>query len=431
MSLELTVDLVLLAGLLACSAFFSASEVALFSLHPSLKEEEGKPKDAGRRMVETLLSHPRRLLITILIGSTIVNTAAALVSVRMTVGLAAEFGWNRTVALIMQVVVVTFVIIVVSELSPKVLAARAPLSVARRVAIPLYLFYKLISPVMALFDALLKNVERLAARGKAGSVLEADDIRSLVDFGSEEGEIDDEERSIIHNLLDAKDTVVREVMTPRTEMAALEEDEATLDAVMRFIVDHRHSRIPVYADSLDHVRGILYAKELLPFLAQNGGQKTFTLAKYLHQPLFVPESKSITALLKEFRQKKTHVAIAVDEYGGTAGIVTFQDVVSGMVGDVGGETADTALLAQQVSPTRFRFDAMIDIDRAGEMLGTDLHAEETFDTLGGLLLHLFGKIPRKGEQVSFRNIIFTVLRAQKNRINIVGAEKLGVDEDIL
>ncbi|HLP17656.1 MAG TPA: hemolysin family protein [Bacteroidota bacterium] len=421
MALELYVNVFILLGLLGCSAFFSASEVALFSLHPPLKDE----RDASVRIVNALLAHPRRLLITILIGNTIVNTGAALVSVMMTVSLTSQFGWNVTVALVTQVVLLTFIIIVVSELPPKVLAARSPLAVARRVAFPLYLFFKVLTPVIDAFDAIVKNVERLAMAGKGLSALEADELRTLVDVGSEEGEIDDEERSIIHNLLDAKDTVVREVMTPRTEMAALEEDDATLDALMAFIVEKRHSRIPVYSDSLDSIRGIIFAKELLPFLHPESHEKehrAFSLAKYLHQPLFVPESKSITALLKEFRQKKTNVAIAVDEYGGTAGIVTFQDVISGMVGDVGDVSADAAAMVERISETRFRFDAAIDLDRAGELLGIDLHVEETFDTLGGLLLHLFGKIPRKGEQIDFGAVRFTVLHAEKNRINLIGAE---------
>jgi CBS domain containing-hemolysin-like protein len=426
MSFELYVDLIILLGLLGFSAFFSASEVALFSLHPSVKEEgEGRVKDAVLRRVTALLAHPRRLLITILIGNTLVNTAAALVSVTMTIALTKQFGWNQAVALVVQVVVVTFVIIVVSELTPKVLASRDPMAVARRVAFPLYYIYKVLGPLIALFDTVIRNVERIASLGKGAAVLEADDIRELVDFGSEEGEIDDQERSIIHNLLDAKDTVVREVMTPRTEMAALEEDEATLDALMRFIVENRHSRIPIYSDSVDNIRGIIFAKELLPFLRTSGDEKearTFSLAKYMHQPMFVPESKSITALLKEFRQKNTHVAIAVDEYGGTAGIVTFQDVISGMVGDMGEAAADAAELVQKISPTRYRFDASIDLETAGEILERDLHVEEPVDTLGGLLMHLFEKIPRKGEQITFQDVVFTVLRAEKNRINIVGAE---------
>jgi CBS domain containing-hemolysin-like protein len=231
------------------------------------------------------------------------------------------------------------------------------------------------------------------------------------------------ERSTTRNA--ASYTVVREVMTPRTEMDALEEDDATLDALIGLIVEKRHSRIPIYSDSIDNIRGIVFAKELLPFLhiGTEHEKKAFSLGKYLRQPLFVPESKNIDALLREFRQKKTHVAIAVDEYGGTAGIVTFQDIITGMVGDVGGEMDDNAQLAQQISPTRFRFDAAISLDKAGEMLDTDLHTEESFDTLGGLLLHVFGKIPRSGEQVQYRSITFTILSAAKNRINTVIAEK--------
>jgi putative hemolysin len=425
MSPEFYFDIVCFVVLLVCSAFFSGSEVALFSLHPAMLTDLGEDQQKSLRYVSKLLAHPRRLLITILIGNTLVNTAAALIAVIMTVQLSARFQWNEAIALVVQVIGVTFVIIVMSELTPKVLAARSPLSVARIVALPLYLIAKLLIPFIAAFDSLIKNVELAASYGKGKTALAADDIKTLVDVGSEEGEIDDEERSIIHSLINAKDTIVREVMTPRTEMAALEEDDASLDTLIRIIVEKRHSRIPIYSDSIDNIRGIVFAKELLPFLRASSekDKKIFTLGKYLRQPLFVPESKNIDALLKEFRQKKTHVAIAVDEYGGTAGIVTFQDIIVGMVGDVGGGMGDNEVLAQQMSPTRFRFDAAIGLDKAGELLETDLHTEESFDTLGGLLLHLFGKIPRKGEQVVYRKITFTILRAAKNRINIVGAEK--------
>ncbi len=422
---EFYLDIAVFVVLLFCSAFFSGSEVALFSLQPAMIAHIGGEKKHALRYVSVLLAHPRRLLITILIGNTLVNTAAALITAIMAVQLSSHFQWNETIALVIQVIGVTFVIIVMSELTPKVLASRSPLSVARRVALPLYIIAKLLTPFIAAFDALIKKVEHLASYGKGKSALAADDIKTLVDVGSEEGEIDDEERSIIHSLINAKDTVVREVMTPRTEMDALEEDDATLDALIGLIVEKRHSRIPIYSDSIDNIRGIVFAKELLPFLhiGTEHEKKAFSLGKYLRQPLFVPESKNIDALLREFRQKKTHVAIAVDEYGGTAGIVTFQDIITGMVGDVGGEMDDNAQLAQQISPTRFRFDAAISLDKAGEMLDTDLHTEESFDTLGGLLLHVFGKIPRSGEQVQYRSITFTILSAAKNRINTVIAEK--------
>ena len=422
---EFFLDMFFFLVLLVASAFFSGSEVALFSLHPAQLAGIAGEKKHALRYVNELLAHPRRLLITILIGNTLVNTAAALVTAMMTVELSIHFRWNESIALGVQVIGVTFVIIVLAELTPKVLASRSPLRIARRVALPLYIISKLLTPFIAAFDALIKNVEILASFGKGKTALAAEDIKSLVDFGSEEGEIDDEERNIIHSLINAKDTVVREVMTPRTEMAALEEDDATLAALITIIVEKRHSRIPIYADSIDNIRGVVFAKDLLPFLHADTetDKKIFSLAKYLRQPLFVPESKNIDALLKEFRLKRTHVAIAVDEYGGTAGIVTFQDIITGMVGEVGGEMNDETVLAQQVSPTRIRFDAAIGLEKAGELLETDLRAEESFDTLGGLLLHLFEKIPRKGEQVKYRGITFTILRAAKNRINIVVAEK--------
>jgi CBS domain containing-hemolysin-like protein len=422
---EFYLDIVIFIVLLVCSAFFSGSEVALFSLQPGMVAGLSAERKHELRYVTALLARPRRLLITILVGNTLVNAAAALITAVMTVQLSMHFQWNATIALSLQVIGVTFVIIVLSELTPKVLAARTPMRIARRVALPLYIISILLTPFIAAFDTLIKKVELLAAYGKGKTALAADDIKTLVDVGSEEGEIDDEERNIIHSLINAKDTVVREVMTPRTEMAALEEDDATLDALIGIIVEKRHSRIPIYSDSIDNIRGIVFAKELLPFLhagAENE-KKIFSLGKYLRQPLFVPESKNIDALLKEFRKKKTHVAIAVDEYGGTAGIVTFQDIITGMVGDVGAEMGDSEVLVQQVSPTRFRFDASIGLDKAAELLDTDLHTEESFDTLGGLLLHLFGKIPRKGEQLKHRGITFTILRAAKNRINIVVAEK--------
>jgi len=420
---EVVVDSVVFLCSLLLSAFFSASEVALFSLQPSALEELSVKRPGGWSYVLLLLQRPRHLLVTILIGNTIVTTAAAVVLAFLTIDVARSFGWNRELSLAIEVVLVTFVVIVLSEVTPKVIAARMPVALSRRLAFPLYVMLICLYPLTALLVRMLTMIELRLGLHQRHTALKRDEIKTLADVVSEHGTIDQEERRIIHSMVNAQDTIVREVMTPRTDMVAVESSPKSFDEVVELFVSKKHSRIPVYTETIDNIRGILYAKDVLPFLYEKQARKTLDVMKLSREPLFVPESKKVEELLKEFQEKKTRIAVVVDEYGGTAGLVTFQNVVRTIVGEISDEHVALEAKALKLSEHSYRFNATIGIVEASEKLGVALYNDESgYDTLGGFIFQLFGKVPKERDSVQFQNILFTVQRVARNRILYVLAD---------
>ncbi|MDE3058658.1 MAG: HlyC/CorC family transporter, partial [Bacteroidota bacterium] len=327
--------------LLMCSAFFSGAEVALFSLQASAREELSTTKPAGWKYVLRLLRTPHHLLITILVGNTFVNTAIAVIAALVTAHIAAQFGWNQTLSFTIEVIAVTFIVIVVSEVTPKIIAARTPTSAARKIALPLYLVSLLLYPVVVLLVGFIRTVERNVPLSRQADPLTGEDVKILADVVSEDGEINEEERKIIHRMVDAKGMIVREIMTSRPGMVALDAAKTSLDDIVTFFAAQQHSRIPLYRGSVDAIIGILYAKDVIPFLSSPrefpAGKKNADILRLCREAYFIPENKSVEALLEDFQEKKTHVAIVVDEYGRTSGIVTFHDVIRAVVGSGGEE----------------------------------------------------------------------------------------------
>jgi CBS domain containing-hemolysin-like protein len=361
--------------------------------------------------------------VTILIGNTIVTTAAAVVLAFLTIDVARSFGWNRELSLAIEVVLVTFVVIVLSEVTPKVIAARMPVALSRRLAFPLYVMLICLYPLTALLVRMLTMIELRLGLHQRHTALKRDEIKTLADVVSEHGTIDQEERRIIHSMVNAQDTIVREVMTPRTDMVAVESSPKSFDEVVELFVSKKHSRIPVYTETIDNIRGILYAKDVLPFLYEKQARKTLDVMKLSREPLFVPESKKVEELLKEFQEKKTRIAVVVDEYGGTAGLVTFQNVVRTIVGEISDEHVALEAKALKLSEHSYRFNATIGIVEASEKLGVALYNDESgYDTLGGFIFQLFGKVPKERDSVQFQNILFTVQRVARNRILYVLAD---------
>jgi putative hemolysin len=341
----------------------------------------------------------------------------------MTLDAAGAFGWNKELALGIEVVVVTFVVIVLSEVTPKVIAARVPAAFSRRIAFPLYLVSLLFYPLTAVLVAMVKAFESRLGLHQRHTALRRDEIKTLADVVSEHGAIDQEERGIIHSMMNAREMIVREVMTPRTDMVALDSAAQSFDGIVDIFVAKKHSRLPVYTDSIDNIKGILYAKDILPMLYEKQARKTVDILKLSREPLFVPESKKVEDLLKEFQERKTRIAVVVDEYGGTAGLITFQNVVQTIVGDIPDELAVSESRALKLSEHSYRFSANIGVAEASEKLGVALFTDDSgYDTLGGFLFHLFGRVPKERESIQFHNILFTIQRVSRNRILYVLAD---------
>ncbi|MFH1010831.1 MAG: hemolysin family protein, partial [bacterium] len=330
MESSLWLSLIVFLVLLCFSAFFSSTETAFFALTRSQISALPERKDhAGKRLTK-LLKNPRRLLIVLLTGNTLVNIAAATIAALATQRLLGEAQAVRPVGFLIQIVVVALVILFLGEVMPKLAAIRNPLRWAERASLPLETIGWVLSPIVVLLLPLADSTARFLGVERKRWTLSAEEIRTLVEVGEERGEIEQEERELITSIFDFGETTVREIMVPRTDMVCVPVD-APLDQVIAAIQQKGHSRIPVYDKTIDNIVGILHGKDLLPLVT---GDLQTPIEKIMREPIFVPEGKLIQELLREFQKEKMHMAIAVDEYGGTAGLVTLEDIIEEIVGEI-------------------------------------------------------------------------------------------------
>lgn len=403
--------------LLILSAFFSASETAFFSLTKSNLEKLSRSKSPARRQIAVLLTEPKKLLISIIIGNTISNTAIATVAAFLTTRLSIQYGLDRLLILLLNVLVVTLVVLIFSEIIPKVTAVKNAQKTALKLVYPLTFFYYLFLPLSALFFILTQLLTKLLGLEKDKHILSDQELRTLVEVGEEKGALEKDEKEMIHSILEMSDTITREIMVPRTDMEALEKS-TSLKEVLALVNDKLHSRVPVYDESIDNIAGILFLKDLLPFIKKKD-QASFDLGKLVHPPYYVPEQKKINELLREFQKERIHMAIVVDEYGGTSGLVTLEDVIEEIVGEIQDEYDEEMPLFEKIDNTTFIVDASMQLDELNEELGLDLPEEEGVDSLAGFLLGRFGSVPKFDEKLEYDRYEFTITKATKKRIEKV------------
>jgi CBS domain containing-hemolysin-like protein len=316
----------------------------------------------------------------------------------------------------------TFLIFVFAEVTPKTYALQRPERAALLAARPVYILGRLLQPLGRLL-IVVSNVAMVVLPGRGmpkGPFVTEEEIRHLIDMAEEEEEIEEEERVLIHSVFEFGDTVVREVMVPRPDMVAIRA-EATVDQALETIVKAGYSRIPIYEGDTDNITGVLYAKDLLRKTARaGGGTKVATLGR---APLFVPEQKKVAELLREMQQQRVHMAIVVDEYGGTAGLVTIEDLIEEIVGEIVDEYDQEEPLVEPIDEGTMRVDAKMPIDEVNELLGVELPHEE-WDTVGGLVFGLTGRVPTVGEAVQFDSLEFRTERVTGRRIQKVVITKL-------
>ena len=403
--------------LLILSAFFSGSETAFFSLTKSTIDKLSRSKSPARRQISILLKDPKKLLISIIIGNTISNTAIATVAALLTTRFSIQYGLDRLLILMLNVLVVTLVILVFSEIMPKVSAVKNAKNTALRLVYPLTFFHYLFLPLSAFFSMFTQFLSSLLGLEKDKHILSDQELRTLVDVGEERGALEKDEKEMIHSILEMSDTITREIMVPRTDMEALEKS-ASLKDVLNLVKDKLHSRVPVYDESIDNIAGILFLKDLLPFIKMKD-QASFDLGKLVHPPYYVPEQKKINELLREFQKERIHMAIVVDEYGGTSGLVTLEDVIEEIVGEIQDEYDEEASLFEKIDTNTFIVDAAMQIDELNEELDLGLPEEEGVDTVAGFLLGRFGSVPKFDDKLEFNGYEFTITKATKKRIEKV------------
>jgi putative hemolysin len=391
--------------LLVLSAFFSGAEAALFSLSAIHVERLKERGGALGRLITAMLKRPTNLIITFLVGNEVVNVALSVTATSVALLMCGEGGEYVAIA------ATTVVLLLFGEVAPKSIAVRYPERVSLFVAWPIQTFAYVITPLRWGLRKLVDSVMGERAERQI-SLITDDEFKTLVEIGEDEGIIDQDERDLIQRVFEFGDQRVSQIMTPRTDMFALGINEP-LSAVLPKIKEARFSRIPVYEETGDQIIGILYAKDLLPH--SRHPEMEVTLRDLLHPVFFVPESKRIDELLREFQRNKVHVAIVVDEYGGVSGLVTMEDALEELVGEIVDEFDTEETLWQQLDPQTFLVSARIPLDEFNEKLGMALPREDA-DTLGGHVFHLFGKLPKRGESVSAHGLTFTIEHMKSTRI---------------
>ncbi|MDX1642637.1 MAG: hemolysin family protein [Balneolaceae bacterium] len=406
---------VIIVGLIL-SALYSGSEVAFFSLVNQLEElNDSGPHAKQDGRILTMLNKPRRLLATILIGNTFANIVSSVLAAVLAGKIAIYYELSTIVIYSIQIIVLTFMILILSEITPKIIAINNPLRVSRIMSGFVYVNFILFTPISKLIANSTLSLEKNLP--KPDNRMTAEDLKTMAEMGEKEGSIKGDEREIIENVIEFGNTTVREIMTSRVNIVAVNV-QATLTEVISLIREKGLSRMPLYENDLDTILGVIYSKDVLPYINTNLVKSGINWKTIARKALFIPATKKLDDLLRDFQHEKTHIAIVVDEYGGTEGIVTLDDILEEIVGDMGDEYDD----GEEKLYTKFKngiyiFDAKIDLDDLDEILGTSISsANDEFETLGGLVYHLTERIPNVGERVTYKNLELTVHSVKNNRV---------------
>lgn len=402
--------LIVLVILLLFSALISGSEVAYFSLRPVDKEKLKSRKGRKYKIVTRFLEKPDRLLATILITNNFVNVGIVILAAFITNSLV-DFSMAPTLGFIVQVVVITFIILLFGEVIPKVYAAYFSYKFAVFMGKPLYVLSKVFKPIgtFLIYSTSIVN-KRLAKKKQNISI---DDLSDALDLASDAVS---EEENILRGIVKFRNIDVKAIMRSRVDVVAID-IKTKFTELLTIIIESGYSRIPVYDDSFDKIKGLLYVKDLLPHYQKGDSFKWQTLVR---PPYYVPESKMINDLLKEFQTNKIHLAIVIDEYGGTSGIVTLEDILEEIVGEIADETDDEEFVFTKIDDQNYIFEAKVllhDLYKTLEIDDTtfdDIKGEA--DTLAGLILELKKEIPKYKEEIVYKNFQFTIEAVDKRRI---------------
>ena len=404
--------LVLLVILLMISAFVSGAEVAFFSLTPSDFAVLEKKKSAADESVLDLLNRPKSLLATILITNNFINILIVLISTLL-VDMLFDFSTNVVLDFLVKILGITFLLLLFGEVLPKVYANRNALSFSRKLAQPLLIMSKLVRPLAKFLIGTTSLLEKQLK--PTGSNLSVEDLTTALEITSDDERSEDDQR-LLEGIVKFGSIEVRQIMKPRMDLVAMNTEDS-YEHVLKVILDNGYSRLPVYEENLDQVKGVLYIKDLLKHL---NAPDDFKWVNLIRDPFFVPENKKIDDLLKEFQERKIHMAVVVDEYGGTSGLVTLEDVLEEIVGDISDEFDDEDIIYSKLDDANYIFEGktpLNDFYRILEIEGSSIdEIRGDADTLAGFILEISGKFPTKNEEIDFENFRFKVEGIDHRRI---------------
>ena len=399
----------LLIALILLSAFFSASETAFSSVNKIRLKNYVDEKRRGSKKALYIAENFDRALSTILVGNNIVNIAAASISAKVATDL---FGGNT--GLVISTVGMTILILIFGEVLPKSFAKENAESFSLMISDVLYMLIQLFTPVTALLVMLKQFVSKLFGhRADTPSVTE-EELKVMVDLSEEEGVIDNKEKELVHRSLDFNDILVGEIFTPRIDMVAVEVNQP-IEEIRDIFLRERYSRVPVYEGDIDNVIGILSESDFFSQLVQG---KEVNVRELLRTPLFVVESMRISTLLPELQKSKVHMAIVIDEFGGTSGLITLEDILEQIVGEIWDEHDEAVKTFQKINDYEYEFNAELPLDEFCDILGIE-ELESSSHTLGGWVFEMFERIPTVGESFEHESLTVTVRQVENRRIRKV------------
>jgi gliding motility-associated protein GldE len=410
--------------LFIASAFFSGSEIALFSLNRKKLKNEFSANHLIGRYIFQLLQFPRRLLVTILIGNTIVNVAASIIAVSLALEFAQHFVISKELALTIQIILLTLLIVIFGELIPKVAASKNPVTFSKFCAVPLYMINIVLYPISEIITEAIKISIANLKYDKTKIAMKPDELTELAKLSHERGTIVEEEQGLIHSIVNFRSVSVQEVMTPRVDIVAIP-DSINITELFALINSSGHSRLPLYRNDLDNIIGVIYAKDLLPFIKEKGEQSIFSVNSIARKILFVPKTKMINDLMYIFQEKKMHIAVVVDEYGGTAGVITLEDILEEIIGEIRDEYDKEENPVIKISETSLLVLGKYSINELNDLLNISINTDKNdFETVGGFVLNQAGHIPKEGYSFSLENHKFTVKEIANKRIKKVLIERI-------
>lgn len=411
---SLVFGLVGVAFLLLCSAFISGSEVALFSLdQKNLDDLEADDSHKGRIIAE-LLDRPKKLLATILIANNFINIGVVILFSSINEKLFSVIT-SPSLQFLIEVILLTFLILLFGEVIPKIYASRNNISFSKLVCIPIAFLNRLLSPISVPMRNITIYIEKKFSVQKSN--FSVDQLSQALEL-TDQKETTSDEQKILEGIVTFGNTDVKQVMSPRIDIFALELSESFKD-IMPKIVEKGYSRIPVYKEGIDHIEGVLFIKDLIPYI----DYKDYEWQTLLREPFFVPENKKLDNLLKEFQGMKNHLAIVVDEYGGTSGLVSLEDILEEIVGDISDEFDDEEISYTKLDDKNYLFEGKVSLKDFYRVVKVDEdkfeEAKGEAETLAGFLLEISGNFPKKNAKLTFENYVFTIVNLDNRRIKQV------------
>ncbi len=433
----MAIDIFWTIFLVLANGFFVAAEFAIVKVRASQIELQAKSGSKVAQIAKNITDHLDGYLAATQLGITLASLALGWVGEAVMTQIVHEiFGWFNVeltgklatnLGHVLAFSIITFLHIVFGELAPKSIAIQKPVATTMKVAIPLQFFYYVFKPIIFLLNGFANFLLRMI--GIQVSAHEAshssEELQYLLEKGKESGALNNSEHELIKNVFDFNERIVKNIMVPRTKIVAVEQNE-TADAFIETVTEEGYSRIPIYDENIDQIIGVVHTKDILPLLVKG---KEVVLKNIMRKPYFIPETKKINDLMTEFQQKRIQIAFVLDEFGGTAGMVTLEDIVEELVGEIQDEYDEETPVVEQISETEFMVDAGASVHDANGYLPLELPESSDYDTVAGLVSHIFERIPDVGDSKEDLGYCFTIMKKTQQNIEFVKLDLIETAHD--